>query len=148
MLTGRYGDTTGRPYIEGRLLLPRLGLSANVSFLIDTGADTTTLMPLDGTSQGVDYDDLRNPTQCAGFGGKNIGFREYGLVAFSDGIAVFMYRSRFMLVKPKRGIMTIPSVLGRDILNRMIVTFDFSNKRIELHNHESDYIAAVTPDNI
>ena len=40
MLKGRFGDTSGRPYIEGHILLPRLKKRGNVSFVFDTGADT------------------------------------------------------------------------------------------------------------
>lgn len=43
MLRGRFGDTTGAPYIEGRLILTRLNLTADISFLVDTGADYTVL---------------------------------------------------------------------------------------------------------
>ena len=45
MIQGRFGNTTGRPYVNGRLLLPRLRLSTNLS---DTGADVSVLMPVDG----------------------------------------------------------------------------------------------------
>jgi hypothetical protein len=31
MITGRFGDTSGRPFVEGRLFLPRLGISGDVS---------------------------------------------------------------------------------------------------------------------
>jgi hypothetical protein len=41
MLTGRFGDTTGRSYIEGRLSLPRLTISDDISFIIDTGGHKT-----------------------------------------------------------------------------------------------------------
>jgi hypothetical protein len=47
-IAGRFGDTTGRPYLEGRLVLPRLGKRGDFSFLVDTGADYTYLMPGDG----------------------------------------------------------------------------------------------------
>ena len=40
MLEGRFGDTTGRPYVDGRLfVLGRQELNSNISFLVDTGAD-------------------------------------------------------------------------------------------------------------
>jgi hypothetical protein len=40
MLSGRFDGISGRPYIDGRLSIPRLNLAADVSFLIDTGADS------------------------------------------------------------------------------------------------------------
>ena len=47
-MNGSFGAITGRPYIRGRLVLPRLSLSDNISFCVDTGADQTVLMPGDG----------------------------------------------------------------------------------------------------
>ena len=53
MLQGRFGDTSGRPYMEGHVLLPRLGWRGYVSFIFDTGADTSLLMPLDARRMGI-----------------------------------------------------------------------------------------------
>ena len=69
MLRGRFGDTSGRPYMEGHVLLPRLGLSGNVSFIFDTGADTSLLMPLDAQRMGIDYGLLGNELSTLGIGG-------------------------------------------------------------------------------
>ena len=43
MLRGRFGDTSMRPYLEGRIFLPTIGIDGEASFLVDTGADKTTL---------------------------------------------------------------------------------------------------------
>ena len=40
-----------------------------MSFLVDTGADKTVLMPLDGGRLGVDYDALPHRLQTVGIGG-------------------------------------------------------------------------------
>lgn len=144
MLTGRFGNTSGRPYIEGRLSLPRFEAAVDVSFLIDTGADRTVLMPLDGNRISLDYSLLVNKQRCTGFGGSAIGFLERGVIAFSDGIAIFMYEVWLLIVKPKRGLMKTPSVLCRDVLNRLIINYDFPNAKIEMQNDNADYIIAVT----
>ena len=68
MLSGRFGDTSGRPYIEGRLSLTRLNLAADVSFVIDTGSDCTVLMPLDATRINLDYKALTTEVDSVGFG--------------------------------------------------------------------------------
>ena len=47
MLQGRFGDTSGRPYMSARVIVPRLNVTGNVSFIFDTGADFTMLMPAD-----------------------------------------------------------------------------------------------------
>ena len=38
MLHGRFGESSGRPYVWARVFIPRLGLVGNVSFIFDTGA--------------------------------------------------------------------------------------------------------------
>jgi translation initiation factor 2B subunit (eIF-2B alpha/beta/delta family) len=69
MLIGRFGDTTGRPYLEGRLVFPRLNLQHNVSFLVDTGADRTVIMPADAVTLGIDYSALTGNEAVGGIGG-------------------------------------------------------------------------------
>ena len=46
MLRGRFGHANKRPYIQGRLFIPRLENWSDVSFLVDTVADKTTLLPV------------------------------------------------------------------------------------------------------
>ena len=69
MITGRFGDTSGRPFIEARLYLPRLNLSGDVSFLLDTGADASILMPADARRLGVPFNQLEGDNECGGLGG-------------------------------------------------------------------------------
>src|SRR5690349_4993954 len=112
MLSGRFGDTSGRPYIEGRLSLPRLGLSANVSFVIDTGADCTVLTPLDATRINLDYKSLTTEVDSVGIGGICRDFQESAIVAFSNGVAVYIYEIDLRIATPSADIMRIPSLLG------------------------------------
>ena len=53
MLQGRYGDTTKSPYVEALLHIPRLGIKSDISFLVDTGADYSVLMPADRERMGI-----------------------------------------------------------------------------------------------
>ncbi len=68
MLHGRFGATTNSPYFEARISIPEPNVSGHVSFLPDTGADTTTLMPADGVRLGLPWDDLSkgNPMPATG----------------------------------------------------------------------------------
>lgn len=69
MLRGRFGDTSGRPYLEGRLILPRLGIRSDISWCVDTGADRSLLLPADGTRMGIDYSKLTGEIPSVGIGG-------------------------------------------------------------------------------
>jgi hypothetical protein len=119
-LFGRFGNTTGRPYIEGRLVFPGLGnLTANVSFLVDTGADVTTLMPADGVVVGVDYSQLTTKREIGGMGGISVNYMEPALAVFSEeAVALHCYVVQVCMVPPRPEMMQVPSLLGRDILDR------------------------------
>ena len=55
MIEGRFGNTSGRPYIEAHIDIPSLKISGSVSFLVDTGSDCTVLMQLDAARLKIDY---------------------------------------------------------------------------------------------
>ena len=124
MLLGRFGDTTGCPYIEGRLILPRLKTGGDISFLVDTGADQTLIHPLDGLRLSIDYPKLSDTSESVGVGGIAQNFVEPALVVFSEpGRMLYVYTVVVAIAPPSPDIMNLPSLLGRDILNqwRMVV---------------------------
>ena len=64
-MTCGYYDSVGRPYIDGVIFLPhndRLGEKPllPISFLVDTGADRTLIVPSGYESRGVEYSDFFN----------------------------------------------------------------------------------------
>ena len=63
MLRGRFGESSGRPYVSARVFIPRLALAGNVSFIFDTGADSSVLMPADAATLAVDYGMLATPSR-------------------------------------------------------------------------------------
>ena len=124
MLLGRFGDTSGCPYIEGRLILPRLNIRGDISFLADTGADQTLIHPLDGLRIGIDYSTLSDTSESVGIGGISQNFVEPALVVFSEPRRMlYIYTIVVAIAPPSPDIMNLPSLLGRDILKqwRMVV---------------------------
>lgn len=89
MLRRRFGDTSGRPYMEGYVLLPRLGWSGKVSFIFDTGADTSLLMPLDAQRRGIDYGLFESEVSTLGIGGTSDNFVEAVYLAFVGEEALY-----------------------------------------------------------
>jgi hypothetical protein len=83
MLEGRFGNTSGAPYLEARISIPRLSLRGFVSFLVDTGADGTVFMPADSKKLAVNFGALRNPVTSEGIGGAAKGFTEQVVLSFS-----------------------------------------------------------------
>ncbi len=118
MLLGRFGDTTGRPYIEGRLLIPRLNLRGDFSFLVDTGADRSYLMPGDAAVLGLDHGLMQGQVQSTGIGGTVTDFEEPAVLVFADGGRVYAYDIALAIARPTPAGLSVPSLLGRDILDQ------------------------------
>ena len=73
------------PYVSGSVYLPRLGVGDRVDFLLDTGADATTLHPRDAGKLGVYAHSLGSASVSAkGIGGPMQYTPEYALVSFFD----------------------------------------------------------------
>ena len=124
MLRGRFGDTSGRPYMEGRVSLPRLGRSGNVPFIFDAGADVSVPMPLDAQRMGVTYGMLENGVPSLGVGGTSGNRIEVAYLIFADEQALYGYEIGLHIREPSRELMTVPSLPGRDIIGQWHVTYD------------------------
>lgn len=144
MLTGRFGDTSGRPYIEGRLILPRLKIRGDISFCVDTGADRSLLLPGDGERMGVDYTKLTGKAQSMGLGGICYNFMEPALFVFSEPkrfLHVYIMLLAIAPASPK--MMGIPSLLGRDILDRWRMVYHPAKKRLTFQVVSADVTVPI-----
>lgn len=141
MIQGRFGNTTGRPYVNGRLLLPRLNLSANLSFLVDTGADVSVLMPADGITMGIDYQALANPKVVGGVGGNASGFQEPAVLAFyeSNRSLIQLYSVTILIFQVSQPLMKTPSIVGRDVLDRWRMNYDPTRNSLKFTVRSADH---------
>ncbi len=128
MLSGRFGESSGRPYMSARVHIPKFDLAGNVSFIFDTGADKTVLMPVDAMTLGIDYSLLSNPSESFGIGGSVLTYVEPARVAFVDinGRLIYGYNIQLLIHHPTPEAMRVPSLLGRNIIDRWRVTYDKS----------------------
>ena len=123
MLIGRF-DVTGRPYIEGQISIPRLGLRANISFLVDTGADFTTLAPQHAQAMGINYSLLdESPRVVVGIGGESRPYRTPAEVMFDDGHVLHRYEITLYILRGEAAPLGIPSLLGRDVLQHWVMSY-------------------------
>jgi hypothetical protein len=141
---GRFGDTSGRPYIEGRLIIPRLNITTDISFLIDTGSDLTVLNPLDGFRMEVDYSQLIGDREVVGVGGLCHNYVEPTIVVFSEPQKfLYVYNIELEITPPNPEIMDIPSLLGRDILNQWRMTYNPSKNRLTFNVISADIVVPI-----
>ena len=120
--------------------LPRFRLDYEIDFLVDTGADTTTMHPEDAITMNVPYHKLRRGPSAYGIGDVQANFEETAFVVFAEGDKVRVYGIRLSIPEPSPHNMNFPSLLGqdlmgnwrmvhdpsRDILTFTVVTADFS----------------------
>lgn len=121
------------------LALPKLGIRQNIELLIDTGATKTTILDRDAITMGIPYNRLPRLKQpLLGLGGvvetyvakdAEIYFRADGDAEHRESI------SELLVVKHANvdhNIMRIPSVLGRDILNKYRLIYDKNRELVAI----------------
>ena len=144
MLTGRFGESSGRPYIEAKIYLPGLGISGEISFLVDTGADTSLLAPSDSLRLGIDDSLLTGDSECIGVGGIGHNFVEKSVIVFADEEFVYVYEILLDVSQQNAMSEDVPSILGRDILDKWVMTYDPLGKSLTMDVVEADFTYSIT----
>ena len=142
MIVGELG-TLGRPYVHCRLSLQRLGIAVDdVTFLVDTGADSTYLHPRDSLEFSVPFDLLRGGSTSRGIGGTASYFPEPAVLVFTDEATGqdYGYRININVAKPDDVSDRIPSLLGRDVIRRWQMDYDPTYSKLEFTVRDADFI--------
>ena len=117
MLRGRIGNTSGEPLLEGLLQIPSQNISNHISFLVDTGADMSILMPDDGVLMGIDYSALSDTQVVGGIGGETTIYTEPARIIFAEsGKCLHAYAITLGISPVKKELEETHSLIGRDIL--------------------------------
>jgi hypothetical protein len=125
MLKGRIGDTSGRPYYSADLTIPDLKAGGPVSFLMDTGADCTVLMPADAKRLGVDHAKIMDRAESHGVGGKSLDYAIDAIITIIDpGVMAYAWQIKLRVMAPHPAIEQAPSLLGRDILKHWRLIYE------------------------
>ncbi len=134
-------DSAARPYVRCRLALPRFGIVARITLLVDTGADATYLHPHDSMRAGMPFDLLHDSVASLGIGGRSTYFREPAVLSFRDYTARqrYGYRIRINIAKPGDAGGQLPSLLGRDVIRRWRMDYDPTDNRLEFTVREADF---------
>ncbi len=144
MIIGELG-LFGRPYVRCRLLLPRIDVSGRITFLVDTGADSSYLHPHDGVGLGVPFDLLQSRSTSRGIGGTASYFPEPAVLLFADEATGqdYGYQISINVAKPGDVSDRIPSLLGRDIIRRWQMDYDPTYSKLEFTVRDADFIIDV-----
>ena len=86
----------------------------------------TPPLPLDAQRIGIDYGLFENEVSTLGVGGASVNFVESAYLAFSSDDALYAHEIALHVCKPAEELMTIPSLLGRDVIDQWRVTYDKS----------------------
>ena len=109
------------------------------------GADASLLHPGDGVRISVDFTKLgRKTSKSVGIGGATANYAERAVLAFSQAeVAVFIYEIDLTIAEPAPGIMDLPSLLGRDILDRWLMIYDPSASRLLFQVLATDFTVPI-----
>lgn len=131
MLTGRFGETTGRPYLEGRLYIPSQSINLNISFVVDTGADITLLMPSDGRRTTLDYSLLSGDKEIGGASGPMNIFTESAFLVFAEPKKrLVVYALDLGIAPDVPELESTNSLLGRDVLDHWEMLYRPASKTL------------------
>lgn len=140
-LTGWFDGTPGAPYIDAEVVLPDLGIAESIPFLLDTGSDTTVLMADDAARMGIDFRNVK-PSSWLGSGvGGSIRLHQVSAsIVFSDESNHYVYRAELAVAEPGEHNRGLPSLLGRDILNRWRLRYDAPADALEAEVASADLV--------
>ncbi|MBA7480330.1 hypothetical protein ES707_15781 [subsurface metagenome] len=132
--------TLPAPYVQAFLVLPRIELRGLINFMIDTGADNTTLSLIDVERMNLDYRRLRRDSQTPvdGIGGEQYFYQEEAVLIIRDENGeIYTFPIHAHIPKRGRGEQAnrqrkLPSVLGRDVINQVRLSVDFHDGIVEL----------------
>lgn len=115
-----------------RLVIPRLEVNRRVPLLLDTGSDSCCLHPQDARESGIQFEQLGGRHLSHGIGGSSPYFREVAILSFSDGHLTRLYALELLIAEPTDANDSLPSLLGRNVINYWYVEYDPANDRLDI----------------
>ena len=73
-----------------------------------------------------------------GIGGSSLYFREPAILSFSDGALVRLYEVELLIAEPNVAVDSLPSLLGRNVINHWYMEYDPANDRLEITVRHAD----------
>lgn len=128
MIIGLF-DEDSRPYVDGRVFIPRLQAETTIRFQVDTGSDIMLIHPPDLRRAGISTELLNARSETGAIGGLTETFIEPAVVHFvdEDGLTRYDFRFNIHIAEPDAHNDDYPSLLGMDILNCWYTECDLTN---------------------
>ena len=132
MIRGYFHE--GRPFSDGllRVFSDQLG---GVRFLVDTGADNTTLHPVDYRAMGLRFASLDDFPEASplGVGGRARYKRVPSHLFLRHDVGHFdRVRIDVLIARPDAWTRRLPSLLGRDVLDLYVLVVNRRHQRLTL----------------
>jgi hypothetical protein len=143
LLNGRFGDRSRRPYVQAMLFVPRLDIKAKVSFLVDTGGGSSVLAAGDGLRMGIDFRKLLATQEIIGFGDVPLTLHEERAVVIFRAEGTLCFYAVHLALTPPGALSDVPSVLGREILDKWELTIDRPNNSVTIRVLDADEFVSL-----
>jgi hypothetical protein len=141
LIHGRFGDTSGRPYLEAKIAVPHQNVWRFCPLIIDTGAERSVLMPIDTRLMGLDARKLGQRAYSEGIGGHCDGYDVLAFIVLLDEETGTLHNFNVRLFVPDDSpdLYSIDSsILGRDVLDRVRLVYDKRGDGVTLTVVEDD----------
>jgi hypothetical protein len=127
-----YGYRPPAPFVTASILLKELNLRARLPLLVDTGASNTIIMWRDVERLGIDVSKLKPEREFSGIGGlieaklilSTLIFRSESGQSVKEEAEAHVVTSTC----PHPRLKLLPSILGRDIINRYALNYKFETR--------------------
>ena len=126
---------TDMGFVNAHVISESASIDKTIEFLVDTGSSRTVILDKDALLLDIDYNKLGKPQQdLGGIGGSvKTDIIEHAILVFETDereielrLPVFVLRHGLeeMPEEEQIKILRIPSILGRDVINRFRLIFD------------------------
>jgi predicted aspartyl protease len=133
MISGRFEGLRRRPFITAHLSIPSHNIAGEVSFLVDTGADSIVLAPTDALFLGIDTKALAPGAATTGVGGRTPTVQTDATITLNNrAFQVLLHILAPQSRQQQQALSTIPSLLGRDLLARFALFLEERTHRVLL----------------
>jgi len=131
-----YGYRPPAPFVVAAILLRQLNMRARLPLLMDTGASNTMILWGDVERLGIDVSKMKPEREFSGLGGlieaksiaSTISLRSDEGEVVEENVEVHIVTSTCPHLKLK----LLPSILGRDIINKYILNYSYDAGKVYL----------------